>query len=269
MKVLRNIGGLKKAINNIPDLGFIPTMGGLHNGHISLIKESKKKCKKTIVSIYVNPKQFDNKKDFYLYPRTFKKDFILLKKLKIDFLFIPKTKEIYKTKFKKIKLANKYKCLCAKFRSGHFEGVLNIMERFIKLINPKYIFMGEKDYQQLFLIEKILNKNKNINIIKCKTVRNKDFLALSSRNNLLTKKELVKAAFIARNLYKFKNQILKKNDISKIILNKKKDLINRFNIKIEYLEAKNLSDLMTYKKNKKFKIFIAYYIRQIRLIDNF
>ena len=101
MKVLRNIGGLKKAINNIPDLGFIPTMGGLHNGHISLIKESKKKCKKTIVSIYVNPKQFDNKKDFYMYPRTFKKDLILLKKLKIDFLFIPKTKEIYKTKFKK------------------------------------------------------------------------------------------------------------------------------------------------------------------------
>ena len=140
MKVLKNISVLKKAINNISSLGFVPTMGGLHNGHISLIKESKKKCKKTIVSIYINPKQFNNKKDFSNYPRNLNKDLNLLKKINPDYVFLPTTKEMYKNNNKKkIILMKSEKILCAKMRKGHFEGVLNIMERFIKLIKPKYL----------------------------------------------------------------------------------------------------------------------------------
>ena len=191
MKILRTKHDLKEAINKIRNLGFVPTMGSLHNGHIYLIKKSKDKCDKTLISIYVNPKQFNNKKDFADYPRNRIKDLNILKKLNVNFVFMPSTKEIFSEKrVKKILLPKNQKILCAKFRKGHFEGVLDIMDRLIKLINPTYTFMGEKDFQQLFLVNKFIGKKyKNI-ILPCKTVRNKNFLALSSRNFLLSKKEL-------------------------------------------------------------------------------
>ena len=159
MKILRTKHDLKEAINKIKNLGFVPTMGSIHSGHISLIKKSKLKCNKTLVSIYINPKQFNNKKDFSKYPRNMKRDLKILEKHKVNFVFTPSTKEIYKKKrIKKIVLPNKYKILCAKSRKGHLEGVLDIMDRFIKLINPKYTFMGEKDFQQLFLVNKFIGK---------------------------------------------------------------------------------------------------------------
>ena len=142
MKILRTNRDLKEAINKIKNLGFVPTMGSLHNGHIYLIKKSKLKCNKTLVSIYVNPKQFNNNKDFSKYPRNINRDLNILKKLKVNFVFVPSTKEIFKEKrIKKIVLPNKDKILCSKFRKGHFEGVLDVMDRLIKLINPKYTFI--------------------------------------------------------------------------------------------------------------------------------
>jgi len=192
-----------------------------------------------------------------------------LRCLSIDFLFIPSTKEIYKTKYKKITLPAKYKCLCAKHRKAHFEGVLNIMNRFIKLINPKYIFMGEKDYQQLFLIKKILINTTKSRIYNCKTVRDKNHVALSSRNYLLTRNDMITAGYIAKNLYKFKKSLQKIKSINSSILNKKKELVNKFSIKIEYLEARNLRNFKIYKKKSSFKLFVAYYLNKIRLIDNF
>ena len=121
MKVLKNISVLKKAINNISSLGFVPTMGGLHNGHISLIKESKKKCKKTIVSIYINPKQFNNKKDFSNYPRNLNKDLNLLKKINPDYVFLPTTKEMYKNNNKKKNYFNEIrKNIMCKDEKGSF-----------------------------------------------------------------------------------------------------------------------------------------------------
>ena len=261
MKVLRNIGGLKKAISETRNLGFVPTMGGLHKGHVSLIRKSQTKCKKTLVSIYVNPKQFNKSKDFLNYPRNLKKDFKILKKLKIDFLYLPKTKEIFKEKNKKIILPQVQKKLCAKSRKGHFEGVLNIMSRFIKLIKPKYIFMGEKDFQQLYLINKFIIKKYTSKIYKCKTIRDKNFLALSSRNFLLNKKNIIYAGFIAKSLYKFKYKLKNINKINKFILSKKKELTNNFGIKIEYLEACNESDLgeLRYKssQSKPFKLIYS------------
>ena len=140
MKILKHIADVRKDVKKINNLGLVPTMGGLHKGHLSLIKESKKKCKKTIVSIYINPKQFNNKKDFSNYPRNLIKDLNLLKKINPDYVFLPTTKEMYKNNNKKkIILMKSEKILCAKMRKGHFEGVLNIMERFIKLIKPKYL----------------------------------------------------------------------------------------------------------------------------------
>ena len=269
MKILKNISSLKKAIKEIANLGFMPTMGGLHNGHISLIKESKKKCKKTLVSIYVNPKQFNKSKDFLKYPRNLNKDLKILKKLKVNLLFLPKTEDIYKKGYKKNILPKNQKKLCAKFRKGHFEGVLNIMEQFTKLINPKYIFMGEKDFQQLFLINKFITQKYNSKIYQCKTIRDKNFVALSTRNFLLDKTNLRKVGLIARNLFKFKQKLKKFKEINKYILNKKRELINKFAIKIEYLEVLNEADLKVYRYKSKFKLFIAYHIGKVRLIDNF
>ena len=270
MKILRTKNDLKEATNKIKNLGFVPTMGSLHNGHISLIKKSKLICNKTLVSIYVNPKQFNNKKDFSKYPKNITRDLNILKKLRIDFVFTPSTKEIYKEKrIKKIVLPNKYKILCAKSRKGHFEGVLDIMDRFIKLINPKYTFMGEKDFQQLFLVNKFIGKKYKNKIFPCKTVRDKNFLALSSRNFLLSKNEFNKAGLIAKYLSKLKSSLKKNNEDHNDILIKKKELQKKFNIKIDYLEIRNEKNLTSLIKNKKIRLFVAYYINKVRLIDNF
>jgi len=270
MKILRSINVLKMALNGNSKLGFVPTMGGLHKGHISLIKESQKKCNSTLVSIYVNPKQFNNKNDFVSYPRNLFKDINILKKLKIDYVFIPKNKDIYAVKrLKKIILQKSQKILCAKFRKGHFEGVLDVMDRFIQLIKPKYIFLGEKDFQQLFLIKSFIkNKYKSV-VCPCKTIRDKNYAPLSTRNYLLSKKDLYKVGLISNILKKIKLTIKKKPSLKKYILTTKKQLIKKFNIKIQYLEIRNENNLSTSNVKKKYRLFIAYYINKIRLIDNF
>ena len=267
MEIIKNILDLNKAIHNIKNLGYVPTMGGLHKGHISLIKNSQKKCRKTIVSIFVNPTQFNNKYDFKKYPRNSNKDIKILKKNKVDFLFIPEAKEIYKFKrVKKIILNNEDKVLCAKFRNGHFEGVLDVMDRLLSLIKAKYIFMGEKDFQQLFLIKKFFKNKYKSKFIGCKTIRDKNNLALSSRNFLLNKKNYFKATKITNYLLKVK--FLLKNN-KKMLPKIKNELEKKFNIKIEYLEFRNLENLKTSNFKKKYRLFLAYYINKIRLIDNF
>ena len=271
MKLIRRINDLNKAIKSKNELGFVPTMGGLHKGHESLIKISKKKCKFTIVSIFINPKQFNNKNDFRKYPRDINKDIIILKKLKVDFVYLPSVNEIYKDHtFSKFKLRKSQQILCAKHRKGHFEGVLDIMNRLTKTILPKYIFMGEKDFQQLFLVKKILEKNYKVKIISCKTIRNVNKVALSTRNFLLKNSSIIKAGFIAKKLINLKSRIIKDKKNSQQLLNNTKiDLVKNFDIKIEYLETRNTTNLSLNIINKNFKIFIAYYIDNVRLIDNF
>ena len=271
MEIIRNILDLNKAILKVKNLGFVPTMGGLHKGHISLIKSSQNKCRKTIVSIYVNPTQFNKKKDFNKYPRNINRDIIILKNLKVDFLFLPKTKDIYKLKrINKIRLKSADRILCGKFRKGHFEGVLDVMDRFLSIIKPNYVFMGEKDFQQLFLIKKFIKNKYNSKIITCPTVREGNKIALSSRNFLLGKKDLYNAGLIAQCLFQFKSSLLKNNKKIDIIIPQiKKKLENKYKIKIEYLEVRNTYDLKKTNFLKKYKIFIAYYINKVRLIDNF
>ena len=131
MKIIRRIKELKSEISNIYNLGFVPTMGAFHEGHLSLIKKSLNKSSKTLVSIYVNPTQFNNKKDFTKYPRNIKKDLKTLKKLNIDYVFLPSTSEIYKEKReKRLDVHSKKKVLCGKYRKGHFEGVIDIINYF-------------------------------------------------------------------------------------------------------------------------------------------
>jgi len=278
MKLIKQITDLNKAIYKKNDLGFVPTMGSLHKGHEFLIKTSKKLCKKTLVSIFVNPTQFNNKNDYQTYPRSLSKDLKTLKRLEVDFIYLPTINQIYKDrKLSKITLKKTQRILCAKNRKGHFEGVLNVLNNFVKLISPKIMFMGEKDYQQYYLVQDFISKNYKTRVYPCKTIRNSNGMALSSRNKLLTKTELKTAGLIANKLIKFKSSLFKSNKINNIDSKKSKELIqkfkkqlmNKFNIKIEYLECRNLIDLSTNLYNKPFKLFMSYYLNKVRLIDNF
>ena len=271
MKILLNNHTLNSKLRPFDDIGFIPTMGGIHEGHLSLIKRSKKLCKKTLVSIFVNPKQFNNKKDFKTYPSNIKDDLNMLRKIKgIDFVYIPKFKDIYNSKRKSIiTIKKKDKILCAKFRKGHFEGVLDVMDRLTNLIKPNKIFMGKKDYQQLFLVKRFIENKYSTKVIGCKTIRNKNKLALSSRNYLLDKDDLVIAGKISKEFSLLKRKIKDKKNINKFLIRVKKNIQKTFNVKIEYLELRNEKNLLLSNKSFQSKIFVSYYFKNIRLIDNF
>ena len=270
MKIIRNSNQLVKYIKVYgSNIGFIPTMGGLHKGHLSLITKAKHKKVKTVVSIFVNPKQFNNKKDFISYPRNIKNDIKILKKIKPNVVFIPKKSEIYKKKTKiKIKIDKFSKLLCGKFRPNHFEGVVDVIDRFLKLIKPKYIFLGIKDFQQLWLIKNYIKYKHKTKVIPCKTIRYKDGMALSTRNYLLSKEDKE----IGSNIYKIikrNKSLINNKNYNQIIIKLKKKIIEIGANKIDYLE---IIDLKTNKKinnkTKTYKIFIAYYIKKVRLIDN-
>ena len=183
---------------------------------------------------------------------------------------MPKKKDIYNYKRKsQIKIKINDRILCAKFRKGHFEGVLDVMERLTKIIRPQKIYMGEKDFQQLFLVRKHIQNRFKSKIISCKTVRDKNKLALSSRNLLLKKTDLFKARKIAKNLIFFKKKLTKYKNYKTFLLNKKKELINLYNIKIDYLELRNIYNLKNSVKLRNSKLFFAYHMNGVRLIDNY
>ncbi|MGY9040543.1 MAG: pantoate--beta-alanine ligase [Candidatus Pelagibacterales bacterium] len=270
MKLIKLKTDLIKAIEFDKRLGFVPTMGSLHDGHKALIKKSKKNCKKTLVSIFVNPTQFNNKKDYKTYPKNLKKDLNFLKKLNVDYVYLPTIKQIYSKKNDEIKLNKSQNILCAKFRKGHFEGVLDVLDRFVELISPQKIFMGEKDFQQFFLVKNYIENKYDTKVYVCKTIRDKNKLALSSRNSLLNKKSFIGSGIITKKLLKLKNKINRnRKNYKKLIFDLKKELSKNFDIKIEYLECRNTQNLSTSILKKPFKLFVAYYINNVRLIDNF
>ena len=271
MKVLLNNNDLIDVIKNIKNIGFVPTMGSLHKGHESLIKESQKKTKNTVVSIFVNPKQFNDKKDFARYPQNQKKDLAILKKLNVDYVFIPSVENIYpkKSKNKNFSIDKNLNILCAKYRKGHFEGVLEVMDRLTYLIKPNKIFMGEKDFQQFYLVKKLLEKKYSTKVFMCKTIRNSKGLALSSRNKLLSKKQINIAEKIITSLKLLKIKLKKLDQIEKKIMDEKKILEKKFNCKIQYLELRNKKNFKKTNKLKNSKLFVAFFLKKVRLIDNF
>ena len=268
MKIIYQKEKLTKLINNEKNLGFVPTMGCIHKAHLSLIKKSNKISRKTIVSIFVNRPQFNKKIDYKKYPKTIKKDIKILRKLNVDFLYIPFEKDIYpKGPTKNIKISSFSKKLCGKFRPGHFEAVVDVINRFIKIIKPKNIFMGEKDFQQLKIVEDFVYKNyKNILIVKCKTIREKNGMAMSSRNTLLSTKEKNIGGSIYKYLKENKLNILKNSNNQSFIKN---HIIKLGATKVDYIEILNTNKISKhfFKKNNK-RIFVAYYLKNVRLIDN-
>ena len=270
MKILLNKTSLTKSLRHFNDIGFVPTMGSMHKGHLSLVSKSNRMCHKTVVSIFVNPKQFNNKKDFKTYPKNIKKDLKVLRQTKkVDFVYIPKFQDIFKNNKKtKIKLNRKDKILCAKFREGHFEGVLDVMDKLTNIVKPTKIFMGNKDFQQLLMVKKFLKKKYNTDVVGCKTIRDKNKIALSSRNYLLSKADLVLASNIVRKLIKVKKNIKNKKNKNKYLLTVKNNFQKQFKIKIDYLELRNINNLKLSNIINTSRLFVAYYLNGVRLIDN-
>ena len=268
MKIILDKKKLTKTLYGQKNLGFVPTMGAIHKAHLNIIKKCNKLCNKSIVSIFVNKPQFNRKTDYNKYPRTLKKDIYLLKKYKVNYLFIPSSKQIYPDgPNTKIKIDSLKKKLCGKFRPGHFESVVDVIDRFIKIIKPNKIFLGEKDMQQLKIIEDFIKKNKiNTKIVGCKTIREKNGVACSSRNLLLSTNDFIIASRVYKLLYKSKKLLIK----NKNILKKIKNNMFQFGVKkIDYIELIDINKLTRpFKKNKKYKLFVAYYLGSTRLIDN-
>ena len=269
-KIIRHSKTLEKEIKllHYSKINFIPTMGNLHDGHLSLVKEAKRNNFINIVSIFVNPLQFNEKKDFINYPRTIEKDIDILNGLNVDFIFLPEKEfELNKIKVSNIKYLDK---LCGIDRPGHFEGVAKIIYKFLRIINPDFIFLGKKDYQQTLVIENLIEKfGFNTEIKKLPTIRDKNGLALSSRNNLISKDKL--------NATKLMFEILK--NLSKKIINKglflheidefKKKIISQGADKLNYLEILNSRNLKSIDSRPcKAIILISAEFDGVRLIDN-
>ena len=268
MKILLNKNKLIKFIKKEKNLGFVPTMGCIHKGHISLIKKSNSQCNKTVVTIFINKPQFNRKSDYQKYPRTLGRDIKILKKLKIDYLYIPSSKQIYPNgPNKEIKISAFGKKLCGKHRPRHFEAIVDVVERFIKIINPRKIYFGQKDMQQLKIIEHFVKKKySKIKIVGCNTIREKNGIAYSSRNFLLNIKEKKISGKVYRLLLSKKKYLVKR----KISLNMIKNKILRLGVsKIDYVKILDINRLVDKNtRSKKIRIFIAYYLRSTRLIDN-
>jgi len=271
MIIFKSINRLNKEVNFKANIGFVPTMGALHKGHISLIKSSKKICKKTLVSIFINPSQFNKANDFKNYPKNLKKDIAILKKLKVDYLLAPKVKEIYRNKKNsKIKLKKKDKVMCALYRPGHFEGVLAVINQFLIKIKPKHIFFGEKDYQQLSIIRKLVHDLKfETNIVAVGTVRDDDGLALSSRNMYLNEDERKLAPLLFDTLAHCRDAIASGFDNFLELESHARFKLIESGFSLDYftiLDAQTLSEIT--EDTKEISILVAARLGETRLIDN-
>ena len=268
MKIYNSIETLLNSKINVES--FIPTMGNLHKGHLSLITEAKKISKNTCVSIYVNDAQFTSKKDYDSYPVTLDEDIKKLEDLNIDYLLIPEKNDIYNfsdpfnTKLEPKGITTE---LCGKYRPGHFLAVIDIICRFFQIIKPKNIVLGEKDYQQIIVIKELIKIYKyKINVISSPTVRDNNGLALSSRNSLLSDQEKRHASDIYRALLLSK-KLLKNNVSIDKITDEIHELFVESPIKIEYFTIRDLNTLQ-HANDSDLIAFIAGYLGDVRLIDN-
>ncbi len=255
-------------------IGFIPTLGALHNGHLSLIRASKKQCKITAVSIFLNPTQFAANEDLSLYPNTLEQDLESLRELKVDVLFFPNQQEMYqKTGAVNIPASELFKKLEGKSRPHFFYGVTTIVAKLFNIIKPSHAFFGEKDAQQLYIIGEMINKmNYQIILIPCPIIRDQNGLALSSRNQYLTKSEQKKASIVYQGLMHIKNHLNRGETNPKIL---KKIFIKIIGetpeLRIDYISIACIYTLEEIDKinGEKLLISTAVFLRDVRLIDNF
>jgi len=274
MKILENKRELDELLAKIrtngTKIGLIPTMGSIHNGHLSLVENSMKENFFSITSIFVNPTQFNDLKDFKKYPQNKKQDIEKLNTVKCDAVFFPQIEELYPEGIKRKKTISKYRdILCDKFRPGHFDGVTTVVKSLFDIVTPDAVFFGEKDFQQLKIIKELIKKNNlPIQLIDCPSVRSKNGMSLSSRyNNFNTNQEILFNQ-ISLKINKCVDLLKKQIDINNL-KNLNQYLEEDKKIKVDYLEVRDDDELLLTQKNKNARLFISFYIEDIRIIDNF
>ena len=253
-------------------IGFAPTMGALHQGHLSLYKAAKKENDEVISSIFVNPTQFNNPDDFQKYPKTLEKDLELLEKAGVDAVYVPNVEEMYPDGLnsKKYDFDGLENEMEGKYRPGHFDGVGTIVEELFRQVQPHNAYFGEKDYQQLAIIKKMVEKTKlPVKIHGVPTLREEDGLAMSSRNVRLTETQRKEATIIYETLEKVKEwfKVISLEEIKQKVT----DIFRNSNFELEYFviaDEKTLKETDYFYKDKNYRAFIVAYAGDVRLIDN-
>ena len=258
---------LLKSIDSNKLVGLVPTMGSLHKGHISLVERALSENEIVIVTIYVNPTQFNDINDLKQYPRNLESDIDKLRDYKNIFIYSPTDRDLYQEVISKnYDLDNLDKILEGKYRPGHFNGVATIVEKLFTIFNPNNAYFGEKDFQQLSIIKTMVKKlSISVNIISCKTVRESDGLAMSSRNKNMTTEERLIAGEINKFMIKVK-EIYKNKKIDKVPISIIDELNSLKNCKLEYFEIDNLSKHSSSLTDEGDRIFIACWIGKTRII---
>ncbi len=255
-------------------IGYVPTMGALHAGHISLVEAAKSKSDVTVCSIFINPTQFNDPKDFEKYPVTISNDILLLERSKCDVLFLPSVSEIYPNSIaesEKYDLGELENILEGKYRPGHFQGVCQVVHKFLEIVKPEYLFLGQKDYQQCLVIKRLINQlNLAVELVTTSTHREPSGLAMSSRNLRLNPEEKEKAAAIFEVLSYIKKHY---NSASSTELeNYAIDyLLKKGFTKVDYVsiaDAETLQPVADAADTKKVIALIAAFMGEVRLIDN-
>lgn len=254
-------------------IGFVPTMGALHPGHISLIKASKTLCDFTVCSIFVNPTQFNDKKDLERYPRTLEKDRFLLEDAQCDVLFVPEVDEMYPNneKLPDFSFGPIESVMEGAFRPGHFKGVATIVDKLFKAVQPNKAFFGEKDFQQLAIITLMAKRlHPEIEVIPCPTFREKEGLAMSSRNVLLSPEEKITALILSKTLMEAKKNA-RKIPVASLTQNAISQIKNNQYVELEYFQvvnAESLQEIKEWNDAKKVRACVAARVGKVRLIDN-
>ena len=273
MRVFKDKLALSAFLSDKSKVGFVPTMGALHNGHVSLIKLSVNQCQVTVCSIFVNPAQFNDKNDLLNYPRTTEKDLTLLEEAGCDVVFIPEVEEIYppNLSMQNYDFGAIEKVMEGEHRPGHFNGMANVVQRLFDIVKPNLAFFGEKDFQQLCVVKQLFKLiDLPITIVPGAIIREDDGLAMSSRNMLLTSLERTQASGIYNTLLQIRNRSNTSNPqelLEFAVENLKKYPL----IKPEYIQfayADNLENLTVLDKSRSVMLFIAVKLGKVRLIDN-
>lgn len=278
MLIIKRIEDLNQYLNKVKKqgktIGFVPTMGALHPGHISLIAKSKKMCGLTVCSIFVNPTQFNDPADFEKYPATLEADLLKLKAAKCDVVFVPSVLEMYPNGFKNTTAVD-YGFLAdtleGEFRPGHFNGMSQVVEKLLRAVKPHLLFMGQKDYQQQLIVGLLIKKRRlKVKLVTCPTLREKDGLAMSSRNVRLGKRARKLAVEISKTLKQTIKELRKmKLGIQEIQTLGAQALQGVKGIEMEYFQIRNALTLKHPKsKNEKLVVLTAVKIDGVRLIDN-
>lgn len=276
MEIIESVVELAKRIEDLKKegklVGFVPTMGALHSGHISLVNLAGESCDVVVVSIFVNPNQFNNSDDLKRYPRNLDHDVHMLNESECELLFVPSVKEVYPEPDKRVfNFGQIDQVMEGKFRPGHFNGVAQVVSRLFDIVNPDKAFFGEKDFQQLAVIcEMVRQLNYNVEIVPCPIIREADGLAMSSRNMLLSVDQRKNAPIIADSLFESCN-FAGANDVEQT----KKFVVDRINAScgfvVEYFEivdGKSLQSISVWEESDYVVGCIAVFAGEIRLIDN-